>query len=125
MSMHSATHSEARIQADCVCWFKVTHQRYQDLLYMNNNNSIGAKRGNLAKAMGLTAGIPDCFLALFRGAYHGFYIEFKKPGEGLTATQLGIKLQLCGLGFHYSIIKSLEQFQQEVELYLNLPSHNL
>jgi hypothetical protein len=112
--------SEARIQADCVTWFKNTYRQYADLYHMNNNNSIGKKRGAIAKAMGLTAGVPDTFLALPRGKYHGFYIEFKKPGEKLSDEQAEVSFQLIKVGFHFAVVDNQPQFQYEIEKYLCL-----
>lgn len=38
-----------------------------------------AIRGGALKAEGVRVGIPDCFLPVPRGTWHGLYIEMKKP----------------------------------------------
>ncbi len=46
----------------------------------NGGTRNRAEAGKL-KAMGVKAGVPDIFLPVARGAYHGCFIELKRPAD--------------------------------------------
>lgn len=111
--------SESRLQQDCVMWFRNTFKSVATLLYKNHNegkkNIISAAKD---KAMGLTAGIPDLFLAMPNHAYHGLYLELKRPGQKPSKTQNEIIASLKAQNYKVEVITTLEQFQNEIVSYL-------
>lgn len=55
----------------------------------NGGGRSKAEAGKL-KAMGVKAGVPDLFLPVARGGYHGLYIELKRETMGkASAAQVG------------------------------------
>lgn len=45
------------------------------------NGERYSKQGAYLRAEGLKAGVPDLFLSVARGRWHGLYIEMKRPGN--------------------------------------------
>lgn len=111
--------TEARLQQDCVTWFRNSFKQLANLLYKNHNegrkNLIAA---SLDKAMGLTSGIPDLFLAIPNNSFHGLYLELKVPGQKPTKVQTERITQLQEQGYQVEIITTLDQFQNVIQLYL-------
>lgn len=70
------------------------------------------------KRTGLKPGVPDLFIAEPRGAYHGFYIELKKPKGGVVSdVQKYWIAELRRKGFkaevhngHISAIQAIEEY---------------
>lgn len=74
--------TEARIQSECYTWFWNNFPQYRRLLFHIPNGGKRTKiEASRLKAMGVLPGVPDLFLALPSGGYHGMFIEVKKPGE--------------------------------------------
>lgn len=58
------------------------------LLFAIPNGGHRSKRqGALLKLTGVKAGVPDVFLPVARGGYHGLFIEMKARRKGARATQ--------------------------------------
>lgn len=112
--------SEARIQAACVTWFKNTYRQHRTLFYQIKNDGKKHKAAASADtATGLTAGIPDTFLAIPREPYHGLYIEFKRPGQNLSPAQKKVIPQLQAQGYAVGVVDNETQFRELVTNYLN------
>lgn len=84
--MKSLEHSE---QVALIQWWALQCKRYgvheQCLFAIPNGgqrNIVTAKR---MKDEGVRAGIPDLFLAVPRGDFHGLFIEMKKPQGGVVS----------------------------------------
>lgn len=111
--------SEARIQQDCVTWFRNTYRNHANLLYKNHNegqkNIIAA---SIDKALGLTPGVPDLFLAIPNIKYYGLYIELKRPGQTISAKQDEMIALLRRQGYKVEIITSVQDFQTTIYEYL-------
>jgi len=59
-----------------------------NLLYaIPNEDKRSVERARKLKAQGLRPGIPDMCLPTPSGAYHGLYIELKRPGGRLQPNQ--------------------------------------
>jgi len=60
------------------------------MLYaISNGSNKGGFGGKWAKDEGQVPGVPDLFLSIARGGYHGLYIEMKKPADPITKTRKG------------------------------------
>lgn len=114
--------SEARIQQDCVTWFRNTYRNHANLLYKNHNegqkNIIAA---SIDKALGLTPGVPDLFLAIPNIKYYGLYIELKQPGKYLSKVQRERMTELHAQGYACICVKTIEDFKRLVDQYLTNP----
>ncbi|GAB2528266.1 VRR-NUC domain-containing protein [Rufibacter soli] len=114
--------SEARIQSASVVWFKNTYRELRDLFYQNKNDGHKHKATAATDtAMGLTAGIPDTYLAVPRGGWHGLYVEFKRPGQNLSDSQKKVIPQLQAQGYRVEVVTTEEQFRMLIYEYLSLP----
>lgn len=70
--------SEHDLQVACVNWFRLSYREYSDLLIAIPNGGYRAKStARYMKAEGQKVGVPDLFLAVPSGKYHGLWIEMK------------------------------------------------
>lgn len=73
------------------------------------------------KAMGVKAGVPDLFLPVPRGRYHGLWIEMKRTQDGkVSENQKWWIGALNSLGYSAQVAYGAEQAIRQLEEYLNL-----
>ena len=103
-------------------WGLVCHQYNLDekLLFAIPNggqrNIITAKK---LKNEGVRAGIPDLFLAVARGGFHGLFIEMKKADGGrLSKDQKSVSESLTAQGFAWALCHGWEDAKKCIERYL-------
>lgn len=76
------------------------------------------------KAEGVRAGVPDIFLPVPRGAYHGLFIELKRPGnakarEGkATDEQKAMLASLAGQGYRAVVAVGWDKARDQIIQYL-------
>ena len=70
----------------------------------NGGSRHPAEAANL-KRQGVLAGVPDTFLALPSGHYHGLFIECKSILGKLTAAQKNIIPKLKDAGYRVEVVK--------------------
>lgn len=80
-------HIEDNEQMILIRWAQFESGRHPELSLLFHVPN-GGKRSKVEaarfKAMGVQAGVPDLFLPVPRGAYHGLFIEMKAP-KGRTS----------------------------------------
>lgn len=86
---------------------------------INNSGAKSAKEGAQSRAMGLVPGIPDTFLSLPRGSYHGFYVEFKVCYNASSPIQLKAHERLKKAGYLVEEVRTIEEFKEKIINYLN------
>ena len=72
--------TEAQEQIAVMRWAEMQSNKYPELnlLFHIPNGSYKSKaQAGLFKAMGLKSGVPDLFLPVARGEFHGLFIEMK------------------------------------------------
>lgn len=77
--------SEDEEQIQVVKWAEMQMGRWPDLKWLYHIPNGGKRRRTEAarfKAMGVKAGVPDLFLPVPKGGYHGLYIEMKRREGG-------------------------------------------
>lgn len=123
------TPSESAIQMSCVQWLWQAHPETRGLyIAIPNENSRSGElskkaqllTGAIRKNMGVTPGVADTALFMQRGLYGALFIEFKTE-KGLQSKaqewwQDAVQFQ----GYKYVVVRSLEQFKEVIEEYLNL-----
>ena len=81
-----------------------------------NGVKLSATQARIAKAQGMLSGVPDLFLPVPRGCFHGLYIEMKSEKGRLTDNQkwflsnaesLGYKTVVC-----YSANEAIEKIKE-------------
>lgn len=60
---------------------------YEHLFAIPNGDLRHPRVAVRLKNEGVKAGVPDLFLAVARGGYHGLFIEMKKPGGRVSQKQ--------------------------------------
>ena len=77
--------SEGVEQATLFSWAKMQEYRWPELRLLHhipNGGSRGKAEAARFKAEGVKAGVPDLFLPVARGPYHGLFIEMKRQKGG-------------------------------------------
>ena len=110
---------EHKLQSACVRWYRLQYPKMKHNLFAVPNGSkrdviIGAK----LKEEGVLAGVADLILLKSNRFYGALLIEMKTPEGRQSDTQKEWKQKITNDGFKYVIIRSLEDFQREVKLYL-------
>ena len=112
---------EGKIQSQCVAWFWNEYPEYRGLLFHipNEGNRESKTDGAYRKALGLVAGVSDLMLLVARGPYHGLCIEMKTEVGRQSDVQKEWQLKVEKQGYKYIVVRSLEQFKQEISEYLS------
>jgi len=122
--VNSDCHS--RLQGSCVKWFRYQYSEYKDLLFAIPNGlpifdkELRVKIYNRLNKEGLKAGVPDLFLALPRGIYHGVFIEIKYDSDRLRKVQADMIRELESENYKCIIVRSLEEFIEEINSYMRI-----
>lgn len=74
--------------------------------------------GKRMKAEGVKRGVPDIFLPVARGAYHGLFIELKVPGGRVTPEQEEWRMRLLEQGYLHHVAYGFEDAQQMIIAYV-------
>jgi len=113
--------SEAKIQSEV---FQAVWNEYPELRQLFFHIPNGGKRHIIEatkfKSMGVVAGIPDMFLALARGKYHGFFIELKNEVGKIDKKQLAIHDKLRAQGYRVDVHDNFEDCYFEIEKYIRI-----
>lgn len=123
------TMSESAIQISCVQWLWNNHEETRGLYVAipnENSRSVYESKkqqlmsGSIRKNMGVTAGAADTALFLPRGGYHALFVEFKTEIGRQSDAQKNWQARIESVGYKYIVVRSLDQFKQEMENYLKL-----
>lgn len=120
--MKSLEHAE---QVNLIQWWSLQCKRfgiYEQLLFAIPNggqrNIITAKR---MKDEGVRSGIPDLFLAVPRGNFHGLFIEMKKPQGGVVSeNQKACMEMLSNNDYCVTVCRGFVDAQEAIKGYLSL-----
>ena len=116
----------SRLQAGCVKWFRYQYSEYKDLLFAIPNGlpifdkELRVKIYNRLNREGLKAGVPDLFLALPRGIYHGAFIEIKYDSDGLRKKQVDMICALEQQNYKCVVVRSLDEFIEQINEYMRI-----
>lgn len=92
-----------------------------DLMYHIPNGGARSKsEAGRFKAEGVKAGVPDIFLPVARGSYHGLYIEMKRRGGKVSGAQQGMLDRLRAQGYCAVVCYGFEAARVVIEEYYNL-----
>jgi len=85
-----------------------------------NGGNFDAIRGKLLKDEGLRAGIPDMFLPVARGVYHGLFIEMKVRKGGKVSDKQKLWLaRLSKQGYKTTVCEGFGEARKTVMRYYN------
>lgn len=98
---------ECQIQSQCVQWFRF---QYPEFIIFSTNNEACFRRITYFNSLGLLNGVSDLIILLPHGKT--LFIEMKNKKGRQREEQKTFQEKVEGLGFHYFICRSLEQFQE-------------
>lgn len=112
-------HAEDQLQIACIRWFDFQHAAFSwALFHVPNGGKRNAKEAARFKAMGVRPGVPDLLFILPRGKYHYLAIELKVGRNKQTERQLQYEALINAMGGKYIVVRSLEEFINQVDEYL-------
>lgn len=112
-------HKEEDMQLQCVKWFD--YQYSSKKLYLHHSPNGGKRderEGARFKAMGTRAGFPDLILLHPNRFYPFMGIELKTKEGRQSDNQKKYEKLFVEMGAKYIVVRSLEDFQHEVNQYL-------
>lgn len=115
-------HIEDNEQMILIRWAQFESGRHPELSLLFHVPN-GGKRSKVEaarfKAMGVQAGVPDLFLPVPRGAYHGLFIEMKAPKWRTSDAQNTWIEKLKSNGYAVKVCYGFESAQQTLLSYLD------
>ncbi len=112
---------EAKDQEAIFAWAKIRESVYPELKLLHhipNGGSRNKIEGANLKRQGVKAGVPDIYLPVPRGKYHGLYIELKHGKNKLSDLQREWLAWLNDQGYLALCIHGWEDAIKSIENYL-------
>lgn len=119
--------SEHAHQVAVFAWAALNFERYPELRMMFAIPNGGERNKIVAanlKAEGVRAHVPDIFLPVARGSWHGLFIEMKKIGGRVDPGQLSYIQELKERGYGALVCVGWEQAIAALQSYLNWSENN-
>ena len=133
--------TEHQLQSQCVRWFALQYPNLNQLLFAIPNGGHRSKAAaGKAKAEGAKRGVADLFLSVPKHPFAiqilctekgqhihpcsgagGLYIEMKTLRGRQSPDQARFQQKVEAFGYQYTICRSLFDFQQTINTYLNTP----
>jgi hypothetical protein len=114
--------TEAQEQEAVIRWAAMSTGMYPELallFHIPNGGSRNKVEAAHLKKLGVKAGVPDLFLPVARGAYHGLFIEMKREKGGrVSEDQQGWLLALGNYGYATAVCHGYEEARETIENYL-------
>lgn len=115
-------HTEANYQQQVVEWARWAHRsgKYPnlDLLHCSLNGvKLSALQAAKAKQQGMLSGVPDLFLPVPIGGYHGLFIEMKSDKGRLSTNQTWFLSKVELLGYKIAVCYSANEAIKTIENY--------
>ena len=117
-------HIESAHQTQVVEWsrwaFKANPVRYPhlDMLHCSLNGvKLTKTQAVIAKSQGMLSGVPDLFLPVPVGKYHGLYIEMKSEKGRVTENQEWFLSNAEGLGYKTVVCYSAKEAISAIQAY--------
>ena len=89
------------------------------LLHIPNGGQRRKSEAARFKAMGVKRGVPDLFLPVAKGGFHGLWIELKRQHGGIvSAEQEGWITQLRMMGYKAEVCRGWEAAAEVITSYL-------
>jgi hypothetical protein len=110
--------SESQIQQQMVKWFGYKYPECT-LFAIPNGHKRNAITGAILKREGVVAGVADLFLMKANQKYNGLWIEVKTDKGKQSESQKEFQRKALREGYKYVICRSIEQFMNEVVIYID------
>lgn len=114
--------SEGQEQATLFSWAAMKSGKYPELrllFHIPNGGSRGKVEAARFKAEGVKAGVPDLFLPVARGLWHGLFIELKRQKGGrVSEAQRRWIADLERQGYRAEVACGWREAAEIIEIYL-------
>ncbi len=95
------------------------HPELRLLFHIPNGGSRGKAEAGRFRAMGVKSGVPDLFLPVARGPWHGLFVELKRTKGGRVSREQAAWIrELEAQGYCAVVAYGWEQARAEIEEYL-------
>lgn len=115
--------TEGEEQATLFHWCEMVKGKYPELQLLFHIPNGGERRKSEAarmKAEGVKPGVPDLFLPVACGGYHGMFIEMKRREGGRVSKEQRTWIHnLEWQGYRVEVCRGWEAAKQAIERYLN------
>ena len=122
MIKHCPAPTEGEEQALLFSWAAMSLRKYPELrllFHIPNGGKRGKAEAARFKAEGVKAGVPDLFLPVARGKYHGLFIELKRyKGGRLSEFQRSWLLRLELQGYRAEVAHGWKEAAEIIKNYL-------
>lgn len=115
-------HIEDSEQMTLFRWAVFQSGKYPELdllFHIPNGGKRGKSEAARFKAMGVKAGVPDLFLPVPRGGFHGLFIELKAPNGVKSGNQDKWLKSLSAQGYSVHLCYGWEKASAVILEYLN------
>ena len=113
------SHIESEMQRSCKRWFDLQYPKLSRLLFaVPNGGARNSREAAIMKAEGVTAGVADMILLIPRHGYGSLCIEFKTKEGRQSDSQKLWQADAEANGNKYVVIRSADQFVNEIKKYL-------
>lgn len=118
------TPTEGEEQATLFHWADMVKGKYPELQLLFHIPNGGERRKSEAarmKAEGVKPGVPDLFLPVARGGYHGMFIEMKRREGGRVSKEQKVwQADLLRQGYCACVCRGWEDAKVMIEGYLDM-----
>lgn len=114
-------HIEDNEQITVVRWAGLQCGRYPELkllFHIPNGGKRNAREAARFKQMGVKPGVPDLFLPVPRGRYHGLFIEMKSEKGKLSEYQQDWLLELTAKGYAACVCFGADEAIADITAYM-------
>lgn len=114
-------HIEDTEQIHLFDWAAMQSGKYPELLslfHIPNGGKRDAREAARFKRMGVRAGVPDMFLPVPRGKYHGLFIELKAKGGKVSKNQTEWLKILAESGYAACVCFGFDEARRDIINYL-------
>lgn len=105
-------------------WARMTRWKYPELkklFHIPNGGSRNKAEAAKLKRAGVKPGVPDLFLPVARGGYHGLFIELKRKSGGRLSIEQKEWIEMLRAGYYKAVIcRGSEEAEKAIVEYLGL-----
>lgn len=112
-------HLESQLQQSLVAIIRMDPQ-CRNIFAIPNGGLRNIRTAVRLKKEGVLAGVPDLFLPVPRGKFHGLFIELKTAKGVLSPSQKIMGENFLGLGYAIVVVRSVDEGRAKVAEYLAL-----
>ena len=112
-------HVESKTQIICVKWFRYQYPALDPIFFsVPNGGKRNLTEAKILKAEGAKAGVSDLLLLYPNDKFNFLAVEMKTKTGVQSNNQKDWQKKIEALGGKYSICRSIEEFQKEINFYL-------